>query len=104
MRLFSRAKPENNALLPSIEQLTQISRDLGPKMAELIVQIAARNQRGELLYATLSLLGGLIVAVAVIGGFVYLVVQGYPKAAGGLLSVGVLNMIGGFVRNRVRPQ
>jgi hypothetical protein len=55
-----------------------------------------------LLYATLSLLGGLIVAVAVIGGFVYLVVQGYPKAAGGLLGVGVLNMIGGFVRNRVR--
>jgi uncharacterized membrane protein len=104
MGWFRRAKSENNALLPSVEQLTQISTDLGPKMAELIVQIAARNQRGELLYATLSLLGGLIVAVGVIGGFVYLVVQGYPKAAAGLLGVGVLNVIGGFVRNRVREQ
>ncbi len=38
MGLFSRAKSENNALLPSVEQLTQISSDLGPKMAELIVR------------------------------------------------------------------
>jgi len=45
---------------------------------------------------------GAILAILVFGGFVYLVIRGHTAAAGSLLGVGVLNMVQGFVRTRLR--
>lgn len=49
-----------------------------------------------------GMLSGIVLAILVFGGFVYLVMRNHPAAAGSLLGVGVLNMVQGFVRSRLR--
>jgi len=42
--------------------------------------------------------------ILVLGGFVFLVMQGHPTEAKLLLGAGVLGLIAGFVRARLRSQ
>jgi len=49
-----------------------------------------------------GMLSGVVLAILVFGGFVYLVMHDHATAAGSLLGVGVLNMVQGFVRSRLR--
>jgi hypothetical protein len=57
----------------------------------------------QFLYAALSLGGGILVALALIGGFIYLVMEGHPEAAGSLLGAGALSLVSGFLASRLDP-
>lgn len=59
-----------------------------------------RHQR-QFIYATSSMFGGILVAVGLIGGFVYLVMNNHSNAAGGLLGAGVVGIISGFLASRL---
>jgi hypothetical protein len=61
-----------------------------------------RHQR-QFLYATLSLGGGILVTLALIGGFIYLVMEGHPEAAASLLGTGALGLVAGFLSSRLDP-
>src|SRR5215831_18408373 len=93
--------PRRASLLPNPEQLELYAR-LSPELPPLVLKAADNEQEREYRYAVVSLLTGSILGISVIGGFVYLVMQGHAVAAGWLLGVNVLNLIHGFVRNRLR--
>jgi hypothetical protein len=52
-------------------------------------------------YALISLIFGGSIALSLVGGFVYLVMQGHPKAAGSLLTAGAFGMVAGFRSTRL---
>jgi len=60
------------------------------------------ENRREFWYAMAGMFSGVVLAVLVFGGFVYLVMHEHATAAGSLLGMGVLNMVQGFVRSRLR--
>jgi len=72
------------------------------EVPQLILEFSREEQRREFWYAIAGMLSGVILAILVFGGFVYLVIRDHATAAGSLLGVGVLNMIQGFVRSRLR--
>jgi hypothetical protein len=67
----------------------------------MVLQIWHGIQRADFVYATVSLVIAGMVAFALIGGFVYLVIQGHPKAAGALLGSGALSLVTGFLTMRL---
>lgn len=90
------------ALIPDAATLAEFQHiDTG--LPVRLVEIAAREAEREYRYAMLALVCGALIALAVIGGFIYLVMQGHGAYAGGLLGAGVLTMIGGFLRARLSP-
>jgi len=42
--------------------------------------------------------------LSVVVGFIYLVMQGHPVAAGGLLAAEVMSLLGTFLRSRLREE
>ena len=66
------------------------------------MQAETDEARREFWYAVASLAGGVITVLSVVGGFVYLVMNNHPQAAGSLLGTGVLGLIQGFIRARLR--
>jgi predicted membrane protein len=52
-------------------------------------------------YALTGLIIGGVIAVALIAGFIYLVMQGHPAAAGSLLGTGALGMVAAFRATRL---
>jgi hypothetical protein len=52
----------------------------------------------------LSLTYGIVAFLSIVTGFIYLVLRGHAHAATGLLATGVLGLIGGFVRSRLRNE
>jgi|SRR5271157_2108727 len=93
--------PSKTSLLPSPEQLQHYYK-VDPGLPELIVQAATDEARWEFWYAVASLAGGVITVLSAVGGFVYLVMNNHPQAAGSLLGTGVLGLIQGFIRARLR--
>jgi hypothetical protein len=69
-----------------------------------VLQARDRELQREFLYAVMALGVAGLALVLVLGGFVYLVMQGHPTAAGSLLGAGVLGLIAGFIRARLRSQ
>ena len=53
-------------------------------------------QRQKFLYATLALAFGFLLALSVVGGFIYLAVHDRPKSAAALIGAGFLGLITGF--------
>jgi hypothetical protein len=60
-----------------------------------------RSHRRAFLYAFASTLIGGLIALSLIAGFIYLVMQGHSKAAGILLGAGALSMVAGFRSTRL---
>ena len=98
---MSGAKPgEQNALVLSPEQLSEYAA-LDKALPALLIRTRNDELRREFTYAVLSLLSGVISLLTVVGGYIYLVLHGHPRAAAGLLATGVLGLIGGFIRSRL---
>jgi uncharacterized membrane protein len=49
---------------------------------------------------TALIIGG-VVALSLVGGFIFLVMNGHPKAAAGLLSGGVITIVTAFLSSRL---
>jgi hypothetical protein len=88
------------SLVLSPEQLAEYAR-VNSDLPALVVKARNDELRRQFTYATLSLLSGILALLSIIGGYIYLVVQGHPRSAAGLLATGVLGLIGGFIRSRL---
>ena len=88
------------SLVLSPEQLAEYAR-VSSDLPALVVKARSDELTRQFTYAVLSLLSGIVALLSIIGGYIYLVVQGYPRSAGGLLATGVLGLIGGFLRSRL---
>ena len=91
------------SLVPSPEQL-QRYQAIDPALPVLLFQARDRQLHREFVYAALALGIAALALILVLGGFVYLVIQGHPTEAKILLGAGVLGLIAGFIRARLRPQ
>jgi hypothetical protein len=65
-----------------------------------MVEWSRRHSRA-FTYALVSTILGAIVALSLVGGFVYLVMNGHPKSAAALLGAGALGMVTGFRSGRL---
>jgi hypothetical protein len=63
-----------------------------------------RQLHREFAYAAMALGIAALALILVLCGFVYLVMQGHPTEARILLGAGVLGLIAGLVRARLRSQ
>ena len=91
------------SLVPSPEQLEQF-RKVDPELPALVMLASERELARDFAYAVIALGVAALALILVLGGFVYLVMQDHPTAAGSLLGAGVLGLIWGFLRARLRPQ
>jgi hypothetical protein len=85
-------------LLPSVEEL----RELSERAQVAAINAGDRVSRRKFAYAITSLIGGLICFLAMLGGFVFLVMQGRPESAGLLLGTGLLAIIGRMIGARLK--
>ena len=91
------------SLVPSPEQLQRYGA-VDPELPALVLQVRNRELRREFVYAAMALGIAALALILVLGGFVYLVMQGHPTEAKILLGAGVLGLIASFVRARLRSQ
>jgi hypothetical protein len=91
------------SLVPSPEQLEQFQK-VNPTLPAQVLQARDRELHREFLYAAIALGVAALALILVLGGFVYLVMQGHPAEAKILLGAGVLGLIASFVRARLRSQ
>jgi membrane-bound ClpP family serine protease len=68
----------------------------------LVLQSRDRELAREFAYAALALGVAALALVLILGGFVYLVMNAHPTEAKILLGAGVLGLIAGFLRARLR--
>ncbi len=92
---------KQTAVVLSPEQLLQYGK-VDPSLPGLVVRARDHELQREFLYAIGSLTAGVIMFLSVVCGYIYLVMREHPKAAIGLLGTGVLGLISGFVRARLR--
>ena len=85
----------------SPEQLAKFA-EVSPDLPALVVKARGDELHGEFMYAVIRSTYGIIALPTIVGGYVYLVVHGFPRSAAGLLATGVLSLIGGFVRARLQ--
>ena len=90
-------------LVPSPEQLEQFQK-VNPALPAQVLQARDRELHREFVYAAIALGVAALALILVLGGFVYLVMQGHPTDAKILLGAGVLGLIASFVRARLRSQ
>lgn len=62
---------------------------------------AIQRDRNAFTFAFTGLIIGGIISSGLIGGFIYLVMQGHPTAAGSLLGAGAVGMVAGFRSTRL---
>jgi hypothetical protein len=92
---------EQVSLVPSPDLLEQFQR-VDSALPALVLQARDSELYREFVYAILALGVAALALILVLGGFVYLVMQGRPTDAKILLGTGVLGLIAGFVRARLR--
>ena len=68
--------------------------EAGPEVALAIIRMEYRYAMAGLAIAGVGL-------VSIVGGFIYLVMNGHPQAAGCLLGAGVLSLITAFIKTRL---
>lgn len=73
-----------------------------PQLPALITEVRDRQLAREYRYAMMGLGIAGLGLVLVIGGFIYLVMNGHPVSAGWLLGGGGTGLIAGFLRARYR--
>jgi hypothetical protein len=91
------------SLVPSPEQLEQFQK-VNPALPIQVLQARDRELHREFLYAAIALGVAALALILVLGGFVYLVMQGHPTEAKILLGAGVPGLIAGFIRTRLRSR
>jgi len=87
--------PKSAAVVLNSQQLQEYSK-VDPNLPELITRAGMETQRQRFIYATLALAFGFMLALAVVGGFIYLAMHDRPKSAAGLIGAGVLGLVTGF--------
>lgn len=87
--------PRSVAVVLNPQQLQEYA-NVDPTLPALITQAGMESQRQKFVYATVALSFGFLLALAVVGGFVYLVMHGHPKSAATLIGAGVLGLVTGF--------
>jgi len=90
------------SLVPSPEQLQRFQA-VDPTLPALVFQARDRQLHREFVYAGMALGIAALGLILVVGGFVYLVMQGHSLEAKVLLGAGVLGLIAGFVRALAIP-
>jgi hypothetical protein len=93
--------PSKTAILANPSDLAKFAA-IDPTLPVLVLQSSDRQLRREFLYAAMSLGAGLIALLAIVGGFVYLSMNGHPVTSGVLLGAGVLGLVAGIIRSRLR--
>jgi len=88
------------AAVPSSELLKSYQA-LGKKLPEAVMAEWSSYHRRAFIYATVALTFGGLIALSLVGGFVYLVMNGHPKSAAALLGAGALGMVAGFRSTRL---
>ncbi len=91
---------EQTSLILSPEQLAEFAK-VDPSLPALVIEARNAELRRQFTYALTALAGGILTVISILAAFVYLVMQGHTSAAAGLLGVGVLSLVGGFVRSRL---
>lgn len=94
---------EQVSLVPSPEQL-KLFQAIDPALPALLVQARDRELHREFVYAAIALGVAALALILVLGGFVYLVMQNHSTEAKILLGAGVLGLIAGFLRARLRSR
>ena len=87
--------PRSVAVVLNPQQLQEYA-NVDPNLPALITQAGMESQRQKFIYATVALSFGFLLALAVVGGFVYLVMHDHPKSAACLIGAGVLGLVTGF--------
>lgn len=90
---------ELQAQVPSAAVLQQYLH-VSPELPALVMKEWGYRHKRQFLYAMVSLIIGGLVAFSLIGGFVFLVMNGHPKEAGWLLGSGAVGLVSGFVASR----
>jgi hypothetical protein len=91
------------SLVPSPEILERLAA-ISPSLAELSIQLRENELRRQFTYAIAGLAAALVGFLAVIAGYIFLVIHQFPEAAGGLLGAGMLALIMGFIRARLQAR
>ncbi len=92
--------PPKISLVLSPAQLELFAR-IDPNLPVIITQAGMIERTQEYRYAVTALVCGFFAFVVLVGGFIYLVMQGHPTPAGLLLGAGTLGLVAGFVRARL---
>jgi hypothetical protein len=87
-------------VLPPPELLEVFTR-FGPEMPAKVLRLWGDAHVRAYRYAILSLVIGGLLGLALIGGFIYLVMQGHGTYAGVLQGAGALSMVAGFRSTRL---
>lgn len=86
---------EKIATVPSPELLREYD-SVGHDLPGMIVAAWQARHRRSFIYAMVALIIGGMLALGMVGGFVYLVMQGHGRYALTLLGAGALGMVAGF--------
>lgn len=90
--------PEGNVPGP---QVLQGYREIHPDLPAIVMQEWSFRNRRAFIYATIALIIGGLVALSLIGGFIYLVMQGHGGYGSALLGAGALGIVAGFLKSRL---
>lgn len=84
-------RTEQVSLVLNPSQLAEYAL-VSPELPALVIKARNAELRRQFIYAVLSLSAGIAALLSLIGGYIYLVMQGHPHAALGLLAGGVLGL------------
>ena len=90
--------PEGNVLSPEV---LGAYASISPMLPNVIMQEWSAKHRRAFWYATLALTFGGLLALSLVGGFVYLVMRSQGGYAVTLLGTGALSMVAGFRSSRL---
>ena len=74
---------------------------ISPELPALVLQEWGHRNRRAFWYAPVALVIGGLMGISLIGGFIYLVMNGHVKASVSLLGAGAVSMVAGFVSTRL---
>lgn len=86
-------KPSSS--IPSPQALAAYS-EIDPELPKIITMGAIRRDDHAYQYMRNGLFIGGAIAAGLICGFIYLIIQNHPTAAGALLSAAAIGMVSGF--------
>jgi len=93
-----KALPPGN--VPNPDLLKQYAI-VAPELPALVMAEWGHRHRRAFWYALVSLVIGGVLALSLVGGFIYLVMNDHGGYAGGLLGAGALGRVAGFRSTRL---
>jgi uncharacterized membrane protein YjjB (DUF3815 family) len=89
--------PAKDSLLPSPTELARLNDAVAARVIEAVIANLNNNHR----YALTGMICGTASFLGCVGAYVYLVVEGHPKAATVALGAAVLSVIGRMLAARL---